>query len=209
MPFWAWWPRGSSTTRGCRWRSGSTSSCTRCLPRPALPTRSTAETEAGCSGRCWVIPGCRPSTASTWSNTAASRFPVRRPRNRSRTSADLIPAAMKILPERAVVIVGGGLAAGLIARQLVRQHVDTVVLERGGDHRQGAEGRIPTQRDELRWDVRSGLIQDAANETYTLRRSGTEQSRPMRRLSAFLPRTGGGGAGRHRGGRAWRRGGPN
>ena len=103
-----------------------------------------------------------------------------------------------------MVIVGGGLAAGLIARQLVRQHVDTVVLERGGDHRQGAEGRIPTQRDELRWDVRSGLIQDAANETYTLRRSGTEQSRPMRRLSAFLPGTGVGGAGSHWGGQTWR-----
>jgi gluconate 2-dehydrogenase alpha chain len=111
---------------------------------------------------------------------------------------------MKTLPSRSVVIVGGGLAAGLIARQLVRQRVDTVVLERGGDLRNGAEGRIPTQRDELRWDTRIGLIQDAAAETYTLRRSRLELSRPMRRMSAFLPGTGVGGAGNHWGGQTWR-----
>ena len=111
---------------------------------------------------------------------------------------------MKILPQRSVVIVGGGMAAGLIARQLARQGIDTVVLERGGDHRAGPEGKIPTQRDELRWDVRSGLMQDAATETYTLRRERTESALPMRRLSAFLPGTGVGGAGNHWNGQAWR-----
>jgi gluconate 2-dehydrogenase alpha chain len=111
---------------------------------------------------------------------------------------------MKTLPSRAVVIVGGGLAAGLIARQLARHGMETLVLERGGDLRNGAAARIPTQRDELRWDARMGLAQDAAIETYTHRRSPTETARPMRRLSAFMPGTGVGGAGNHWNGQTWR-----
>ncbi|MBL9216546.1 MAG: GMC family oxidoreductase [Opitutaceae bacterium] len=111
---------------------------------------------------------------------------------------------MKVLPEKSVVIVGGGLAAGLVARQLAQQGVETLVLERGGDYRHGPEGRIPTQRDELRWDVRHGLMQDAAGETYTQRRARTELARPMRRLNAFLPGTGVGGAGNHWGGQTFR-----
>ena len=111
---------------------------------------------------------------------------------------------MKQLAQRSVVIVGGGMAAGLLARQLAHQGIDTVVLERGGDHRADGAGRIPTQRDELRWDIRLGLMQDAASETYTLRRSRQEPARPMRRLSAFLPGTGVGGAGSHWNGQVWR-----
>jgi len=111
---------------------------------------------------------------------------------------------MKTLPSRSVVIVGGGMAAGLVARQLAHQGIDTVVLERGGDHHDDAAGKIPTQRDELRWGIRLGLMQDAASETYTLRRSRAEAARPMRRLSAFLPGTGVGGAGSHWNGQVWR-----
>ncbi|MBL9216013.1 MAG: GMC family oxidoreductase [Opitutaceae bacterium] len=104
---------------------------------------------------------------------------------------------MKNLPERTVVFVGGGLAAAFAARQLARAGIDTLVLERGGEPGAGAESRIPSQRDELRWAVRGGLVQDPAAETYTLRRSRTEPARPMRRLAAFLPGTGAGGAGNH------------
>lgn len=111
---------------------------------------------------------------------------------------------MRQLPSRAVVIVGGGIAGGLVARQLVRRKIDTVILERGADLRNGPEGRIPTQRDELRWDIRTGLMQDAATETYTFRRSRTELSQPMRRLTAFLPGTGVGGSANHWGGQTWR-----
>ena len=111
---------------------------------------------------------------------------------------------MKRQPHRSVVVVGAGVAGGLVARQLALRQVDTVVLERGGDHQGGAEGRLPTQRDELRWDIRTGLMQDAATETYTFRRSRTEVARPMRRLTAFLPGTGVGGAGSHWNGQTWR-----
>ena len=104
---------------------------------------------------------------------------------------------MKTLPRKTVVIVGGGLAAGLASRQLALAGVETLVLERGGDLRDGAEAKIPSQRDELRWHVRSGLMQNAAAETYTLRHSRADPSRPMRRLASFLPGTGVGGAGNH------------
>ncbi|HRE09093.1 MAG TPA: hypothetical protein PKX00_25965, partial [Opitutaceae bacterium] len=70
--------------------------------------------------------------------------------------------------------------------------------------RGGAESKIPSQRDELRWDTRHGLMQDGALETYTLRRSRSEASLPMRRLSAFLPGTGVGGAANHWGGQTFR-----
>ena len=111
---------------------------------------------------------------------------------------------MKVLPRRTVVIVGGGLAAGLVARQLVREKVDTVVIERGGDLLEGPEARLPTQRDELRWAVRGGLMQDAAVETYTFRHSRAELARPLRRFSAFMPGTGMGGAGNQWNGKSHR-----
>jgi len=111
---------------------------------------------------------------------------------------------VKTLPARSVVIVGGGLTGGLVARQLTARGIDTVVLERGGDCDNGLETRLPTQRDELRWAVRAGLAQDAAAETYTWRHSRRVPSMPLRRLEAFLPGIGVGGAGNHWNGQAWR-----
>jgi len=111
---------------------------------------------------------------------------------------------MKILPEHPCVVVGGGLAGGLVARQLARRGLPVLVLERGGERHQGGESRLPSQRDELRWAVRGGLMQDAAVETYTLRRSRNEPSRPLRRLQVFLPGTGVGGAATHWNGQSFR-----
>jgi len=62
----------------------------------------------------------------------------------------------KKLPKRSVVIVGGGLCAGLVARQLTAKGIEVLVLERGGDHALGPEATLPNQRDELRWDRRQG-----------------------------------------------------
>ena len=111
---------------------------------------------------------------------------------------------MKILPEHPCVVVGGGLSGGLVARQLARRGLPVLVLERGGERHQGGESRLPSQRDELRWAVRGGLMQDAAVETYTLRRSRNEPSRPLRRLQVFLPGTGVGGAATHWNGQSFR-----
>lgn len=111
---------------------------------------------------------------------------------------------MKKLAKKTVVIVGGGLSAGLVARQLTAQGVEVLVLERGGDRTQGPEARLPSQRDELRWDVNQGLIQDWSRETYTARHSSSEQAVPVRWMEAFLPGEGIGGAGNHWNGHTWR-----
>lgn len=108
------------------------------------------------------------------------------------------------LKSRQVLFVGGGLMAALAARKLVEDGVDVLVLERGRDHEAGAERRLPSQRDELRWGVRNHLAQDWSIETYTLRYSRTETALPIRTLSAFLPGEGIGGAGNHWNGQCFR-----
>ncbi|MEO6381940.1 MAG: GMC family oxidoreductase [Nitrobacter sp.] len=108
------------------------------------------------------------------------------------------------LPKRTVVIVGGGLTAGLAARQLTAKGIDVLVIERGIDHRAGAEAKLPNQRDELRWDTRQGLMQNWAVETYSLRHSSSEASLPVRWMEAFLPGEGMGGAANHWNGNTWR-----
>ncbi len=110
----------------------------------------------------------------------------------------------KKLKSRQVVFIGGGLMAGLAARQLVNDGVDVLVLERGRDHDAGAEHRLPSQRDELRWGVRNHLAQDWSIETYTLRYSRNESALPIRTLEAFVPGDGVGGAGNHWNGQCFR-----
>jgi gluconate 2-dehydrogenase alpha chain len=108
-----------------------------------------------------------------------------------------------MLPAKEVVIVGGGLSAGLIARRLVPLGREVLVLERGPD-RGGPEGELPTQRDDLRWNVRRGLIQKEQIETYTLRHAPDQVSLPMRQLTGFLPGFGVGGGAAHWNGQHWR-----
>jgi gluconate 2-dehydrogenase alpha chain len=108
------------------------------------------------------------------------------------------------LNKRTVVIVGGGLTAALVARQLMAKGTDVLLLERGYDRRKSAEAKLPNQRDELRWDVRGGLGQNWAVETYTVRHSPNDEALPARRLAAFLPGEGLGGAASHWNGFAWR-----
>jgi gluconate 2-dehydrogenase alpha chain len=108
------------------------------------------------------------------------------------------------LPKRSVVFVGGGLTAGLAARQMMNSGIDVLVLERGGDHAGSAASTLPNQRDELRWGLRNGLVQNWANETYTLRHNTSETALPIRRMEAFLPGEGMGGAANHWNGQTWR-----
>ena len=108
------------------------------------------------------------------------------------------------LKPRTVVFCGGGLTAALAARQLTAKNIDVLVLERGYDRRQGAEAKLPSQRDELRWAVRGELFQDWAVQTYSLRHTTNEAALPIRRLEAFLPGEGMGGAANHWNGQTWR-----
>jgi gluconate 2-dehydrogenase alpha chain len=109
-----------------------------------------------------------------------------------------------LLKHRTVVIVGGGLTAGLVGRQLTAAGIDVLVLERGEDRGGGAAEKIPSQRDELRWDQHQGLMQDWAVQTYSLRHSRGEEALPVRRMEAFLPGEGVGGAANHWSGETWR-----
>jgi gluconate 2-dehydrogenase alpha chain len=109
-----------------------------------------------------------------------------------------------MLKNRTVVIVGGGLTAALVARRLTASGLDVLVLERGADRRLGPEATLPTQRDELRWDIHAGLAQDWSTETYTLRHSRLDQALPVRSMAAFLPGDGMGGAANHWNGITWR-----
>lgn len=111
---------------------------------------------------------------------------------------------IKKLAKKTVVMVGGGLTAGLAARQLTARNIEVLVLERGGDHTNGAEAKLPTQRDELRWDTRQGLVQDWSVQTYSLRHSRDETALPVRWMEAFLPGEGMGGAANHWNGHTWR-----
>lgn len=108
------------------------------------------------------------------------------------------------LKEREVVIVGGGLTAGLLARRLVPTGRDVLVLERGPDRSKGPEDEIPTQRDDLRWHAHRGLTQRENVETITFRHKPDEQALPLRRLTGFLPGFGVGGAISHWNGQTWR-----
>ncbi|SFN50287.1 GMC family oxidoreductase [Variovorax sp. OV329] len=108
------------------------------------------------------------------------------------------------LRKRSVVFVGGGLTAGLAVRQMMGSGIDVLVLERGSDLAGSAAATLPNQRDELRWGVRNSLIQNWANETYTLRHRVKEEAFPIRRMEAFLPGEGLGGAANHWNGQTWR-----
>jgi gluconate 2-dehydrogenase alpha chain len=108
------------------------------------------------------------------------------------------------LKEREVVIIGGGLTAGLVARRLVPAGHDVLVLERGPERAGGPEGELPSQRDELRWQTHRGMSQRENLETITLRHSLDEQALPMRRMASFLPGFGVGGAISHWNGQTWR-----
>ena len=108
------------------------------------------------------------------------------------------------LKEREVVIIGGGLTAGLVSRRLVPAGHDVLVLERGPERAGGPEGELPSQRDELRWQTHRGMSQRENLETVTLRHAPDEQALPMRRIQSFLPGFGVGGAISHWNGQTWR-----
>jgi gluconate 2-dehydrogenase alpha chain len=102
------------------------------------------------------------------------------------------------------VTVGVGWSGTIIARELTRAGLKVVGLERGPLRSPAEDFTLPGIRDELRYAIRQELFQDAALETLTMRHAPDETALPMRRLGAFLPGTGVGGAGSHWNGMHWR-----
>src|SRR5579864_9181930 len=98
------------------------------------------------------------------------------------------------LKEVDVVLVGFGLTGGILARELSGRGLKIVALERGIRRDTNPDFAVPQIRDELRYAQRHDLMMDTARDTITFRNRASETALPMRRLGAFLPGEGVGGA---------------
>ena len=102
---------------------------------------------------------------------------------------------MKTLPKVDVAIVGGGWTGLLMAKELgARTALSITVLERGLPR--NTDG-YADDMDELDYGIRLKMMQDASQETVTLRHDASGQALPLRRFASFLPGSGIGGAGEH------------
>ena len=108
------------------------------------------------------------------------------------------------MPRADVVIVGMGWTGGIAARELAQSGLRIVGLERGRFRDTIPDYTAPNALDELRYSVRGDMFQDLSKETVTFRNAPKETALPMRRLGAFLPGTGLGGAGVHWNGQTYR-----
>jgi gluconate 2-dehydrogenase alpha chain len=102
---------------------------------------------------------------------------------------------MKTLPAVDVVIIGGGWTGLLMAKELgTRTSLSIVVLERG-ESRKTEE--YANDMDELDFTIRLRMMQNAYQETVTLRHDASQRALPLRQHGSFLPGAGVGGAGEH------------
>jgi gluconate 2-dehydrogenase alpha chain len=102
---------------------------------------------------------------------------------------------MKNLPRVDVVIVGGGWTGLLMAKELgSRTALSVAVLERGGPR---GPAEYLAGMDELDYAVRFHMMQDASQQTVTLRHAAEQRAYPIRQYGSFLPGSGVGGAGEH------------
>jgi gluconate 2-dehydrogenase alpha chain len=109
-----------------------------------------------------------------------------------------------MLKEVDAVCIGVGFTGSILARELTKAGLKVVGLERGANRTSRDDFALPNVRDDLKYAVRQELFQDAQLETVSLRHTAGETALPIRRLGAFLPGTGTGGAGAHWNGQTWR-----
>jgi gluconate 2-dehydrogenase alpha chain len=102
---------------------------------------------------------------------------------------------MKTLPPVDAVIVGGGWAGLLMAKELgSRTSLSIVVLERGVPRK---PSDYADAMDELDYAIRMKMMQDLSLETVTLRHSPSDRALPLRQHGSFQPGAGVGGSGEH------------
>jgi gluconate 2-dehydrogenase alpha chain len=102
---------------------------------------------------------------------------------------------VRLLPAVDVVIVGGGWAGLLMAKELgSRTSLSIVVLERGEPRK---TEDYADSMDELDYSIRLRMMQDLSQETVALRYSRKQRALPLRQHGSFLPGAGVGGAGEH------------
>jgi len=103
-----------------------------------------------------------------------------------------------------IVIVGMGWAGAIVAKELASTGLKIVGFERGPPRATNPDFLAPQVHDELRYWDRQELIQNLRKETLTFRNHPAQLALPMRRLGAFWPGEGVGGAGTHWSGLHWR-----
>ncbi|MCP1643039.1 gluconate 2-dehydrogenase alpha chain [Pseudomonas citronellolis] len=103
-----------------------------------------------------------------------------------------------------VVVVGLGWTGSIMSKELVDAGLRVVALERGEQRDTYPDFAYPRIADELTYGIRYKLFQNLARETVTLRHGLADRAVPYRRLGAFLPGNGVGGAGVHWNGMHWR-----
>jgi len=102
---------------------------------------------------------------------------------------------VKTLPSVDAVIVGGGWAGLLMAKELgARTSLNIVVLERGPSR---GPSEYATDMDELDYAIRLRMMQDLSKETVTLRHDVAQRALPLRQHGSFQPGSGVGGSGEH------------
>jgi len=108
------------------------------------------------------------------------------------------------LKEVDAVVIGVGWTGSILARELTKAGLSVVGLERGARRVPAEDFALPSIRDDLKYAVRQELFQDTQTETVSMRHNASETALPIRRLGAFLPGVGLGGAGTHWNGLTWR-----
>lgn len=103
-----------------------------------------------------------------------------------------------------VVLVGGGMTASILGKELAEAGKTVVALERGQMRQTVPDFQSPVMHDELKHSVRHGLMQDPSIQTLSFRNFVNQKALPMRQLGSFLPGAGVGGAMVHWNGQTWR-----
>lgn len=103
-----------------------------------------------------------------------------------------------------VVVIGVGFVGSILARELAKDGLRIVGLERGGPRATVPDFQSPYMHDELRFSIRKALMQDNTREPVTFRNQASETALPIRRWESFLPGTGLGGSGVHWNGQTYR-----
>jgi gluconate 2-dehydrogenase alpha chain len=103
-----------------------------------------------------------------------------------------------------VALVGGGLTAAILGKELAEAGHTVVALERGRMRDTVPDFQSPNMHDELKYDVRNSLAQDVSVQTVSFRNFPGQRALPMRQLGSFLPGEGVGGGAVHWNGQTWR-----
>ncbi len=103
-----------------------------------------------------------------------------------------------------VVLVGGGLTASILGKELAEAGYRVVALERGRMRQTIPDFQSPAMHDELKHSIRHSLMEDLSVQTLSFRNFVGQTAAPMRQLGSFLPGEGVGGAMVHWNGQTWR-----